>query len=67
MRQLVDTRVAFVGYLLRQKKLEDPTSNKSSDTLFKEFYNFIKKDPNLNKLFAYRLFVKELKLKYFKF
>ena len=62
MRQLVDTRVAFVGYLLRQKKLEDPTSNKSSDTLFKEFYNFIKKDPNLNKLFAYRLFVKELKL-----
>ena len=62
MRQLVDSRVAFVGYLLRQKRLEDPTSNKSSDNLFKEFYNFIKKDSNFNKFFKYRLFIKELKL-----
>jgi len=61
MRQLIDSRVAFVGYLLRQKGLEDPTSKKSSDNLFKEFYNFIKKDASLNRLYTYQIFIKELK------
>ena len=61
MRQILDGTVAFVSYLLRQKGLEDPTSKKSSDDLFKEFYNFIKKDTSFNKFCTYQLFLKELK------
>ena len=61
MRQILDCAVAFVGYLLRQKGLEDPTSKKSSDDLFKEFYNFIKKDTGLHRLYTYQIFKNELK------
>jgi glycosyltransferase involved in cell wall biosynthesis len=63
MRQLIDCRVALVGYLLREKGWKDPSSKESSDALFEEFYNFVKSDDALNKFFKHQLLIKKLKHK----
>ena len=67
MRQLVDSRVALISFFLRQKGFEDPLSDKSSDELYNEFYNFVKTDSILNKFFMFRIFVYKFKINFTNF
>jgi glycosyltransferase involved in cell wall biosynthesis len=67
LRQLVDSHVAFISYLLRQKKIKDPVSDKSSDDLFEEFYNFVKEDTVLNSFFKFKIFIQEFKYSFLNF
>jgi glycosyltransferase involved in cell wall biosynthesis len=67
MRQIVDSSVALVGYLLEKKGLKNPISSTSSDILFEEFYNFIKNDISLKQFFKYRLLVQQVKTNFLNF
>lgn len=64
-RQIVDSSVALIGYLLEKKGLKNPISSSSSDILFEEFYNFVKNDISLNQFFKYRLLVKQVRDNFF--
>lgn len=61
MRQLIDSRLALISFFLRKKGFEDPLSNKNSDILFDEFYNFVSRDNSLKNFFRYQIFIKQFK------
>jgi glycosyltransferase involved in cell wall biosynthesis len=61
LRQIVDSHVALIGFLLKNKGFKNPLSITSSDILFKEFYNFVSNNKYLNAFFKYQNLQKKLK------
>jgi glycosyltransferase involved in cell wall biosynthesis len=60
IRQLVDSRVALVSYLLRQRRLEDPVAARSSEDSFEKFYQFVKLEIEKSVLFKYQIFIQQV-------
>jgi len=60
-RQQIDSRVALVGYLLRQRGLVDPVAPESTDSEFAEFWQFVERGVAQDQLVEFRRFTSELK------
>lgn len=61
MRQLIDSRLALISFFLRKKGFDDPLTNKNSDILFDEFYNFVSGDNSFRNFVEYKIFIKQFK------
>ncbi|AGX86621.1 glycosyltransferase [Candidatus Symbiobacter mobilis] len=60
-RQKIDSRVALVSYLLRQRGLADPVAAESTDSEFAKFWQFVERGVALDQLVGFRRFISELK------
>lgn len=65
--QLIYCHVALISFFLRKKGFNDPLSNSESEDSFEEFYQFVKNDNSLKKLFKFKKIIEELKFNILKF